>query len=521
MKLPHVLALTALLIATVQAGQIPVPEGTFGGVPSGSSSGHPTLRQVASPPFGPAVQRVPNQLRNVVENSGICETTNGVYQASGYGDISEDGSIWFWFFAARNNPNTAPLALWFNGGVRASSMIGLFQEHGPCRINNDSDTVSLNSFSWNEMANILYIDQPVGVGYSSGNRIIGTSADAARDIWTFIQVWLSDSRFSKYQNRDLAIWTESYFLSQNAAIAAGRASGLALNLKMLGIGNGLTAPLPQYQGIINYATNNTYRTFNSTIVACENNGTDSACSATQDFCNKNVVDVLADGINIRAPPVAIINVDGLIFTIYQVYYTPNPSTDPYPRDITTYLASIRSKLNTDGPWAETKSSVYDNFAASGDWMRDSSVDLETVVNAGVRTLIYDGDADFIVNYQGVELMLDGLNSKFSDEYRQQSLNDWVVAGQVAGQFKNAGTLSYIRVFGAGHEVPAYNYGNLSIGQATLQMFSQIMANQSISNDGSVGSSGNGNKNSAQNTHLRFSIVASCFLLILLPTWIFL
>lgn len=89
-------------------------------------------------------------------------------------------------------------------------MIGLTQEHGPCRINNDTDTVSLNPYSWNERANILYIDQPVGVGFSTGDKIVGTSAAAAQDIWTFIQIWLSDSKFSRYKNRDLAIWTESY-----------------------------------------------------------------------------------------------------------------------------------------------------------------------------------------------------------------------------------------------------------------------------------------------------------------------
>ena len=36
----------------------------------------------------------PGKLRGVVENSGVCETTKGVYQASGYGDIDENNSIW-------------------------------------------------------------------------------------------------------------------------------------------------------------------------------------------------------------------------------------------------------------------------------------------------------------------------------------------------------------------------------------------------------------------------------------------
>ena len=88
-------------------------------------------------------------------------------------------------------------------------MIGLFQEHGPCRITNDSSSVTLNRYSWNNEANILYIDQPVGVGFSYGALKVGTSEEAAADVWTFIQVFLSDIRFAKYSSRKLAIWTES------------------------------------------------------------------------------------------------------------------------------------------------------------------------------------------------------------------------------------------------------------------------------------------------------------------------
>lgn len=89
-------------------------------------------------------------------------------------------------------------------------MIGLFQEHGPCRITNDSSSVTLNPFSWNNNANVLYIDQPVGVGFSHGDLKVGTSQEAAADIWTFMQIFLSDSRFAKFAQNNLAIWTESY-----------------------------------------------------------------------------------------------------------------------------------------------------------------------------------------------------------------------------------------------------------------------------------------------------------------------
>ena len=89
---------------------------------------------------------------NYVSNSGICETTPGVEQHSGYLSVGEDMNMWFWFFASRNNPSSAPLALWLNGGPGCSSMIGLFQEHGPCHFVNGSSEPTLNEYSWNTYA---------------------------------------------------------------------------------------------------------------------------------------------------------------------------------------------------------------------------------------------------------------------------------------------------------------------------------------------------------------------------------
>jgi hypothetical protein len=44
-----------------------------------------------------------------------------VYSASGYADITPTQHMWFWFFAARNNPDDAPLTIWLNGGVSRSA----------------------------------------------------------------------------------------------------------------------------------------------------------------------------------------------------------------------------------------------------------------------------------------------------------------------------------------------------------------------------------------------------------------
>lgn len=484
----------APFVSIALAGQFPEFDGVIGGVPTDPvtkttafAATKPQLKVTAAIP----TTITPGKLR-YVENSGICETTSGVYQASGYADLTSSQSIWFWFFAARNNPDTAPLSIWLNGGPGSSSMIGLFQEMGPCRINQDEATVSRNAYSWNEYSNMLFIDQPVGVGYSYGDTVVGTSNDAAIALWKMLQIWFADAKFSKYASRDFAIWTESYgghygptiasyFLDQNAAIAAGKITGIKINLKVLSIGNGLTDPYSQYPGYVRYAASNPYQPLVSTstitsansslyqsggclsqIAKCASTNSNSVCSSAQSYCNSRVLSPLAGN--------------------YDVYDVRVKNPDPYPYDPTSLLSSssFRNKIGALKSWTTTNTQVYSNFASTGDWMRNSRPNLEKVINAGVRTLILAGDADYICNYMGFELMVDALQTKFTTEYKQQNWTSWTVTGTTAGQYKNAGTFSYVRVYQAGHEVPAYGNGKLAVGQAALAYFTQAMQGKPIS-----------------------------------------
>ena len=79
-------------------------------------------------------------------------------------------------------------------------------------------------------------------------------------------------------------------------------------------------------------------------------------------------------------------------------------------------------------------------------MKGSIKYLEKVINAGIRTVIYDGDADFLLNYQGVENMVNALQHKYTLQYASTPWTPWTVDGDITGQFKNAGTFSYVRFF---------------------------------------------------------------------------
>ena len=61
------------------------------------------------------------------------------------------------------------LVVWLTGGPGCS--LAIFYENGPFKIN-DNLTLKLNPYSWNTNANMLYVDQPVGTGYSYGPNYV-------------------------------------------------------------------------------------------------------------------------------------------------------------------------------------------------------------------------------------------------------------------------------------------------------------------------------------------------------------
>ena len=81
---------------------------------------------------------------------GICEMTPKINSYSGYVDIEENQHIFWWLFETRSgDPATAPLTVWINGGPGSSSMIGLFQENGPCGVDSKGDLYyNPYSFKW-------------------------------------------------------------------------------------------------------------------------------------------------------------------------------------------------------------------------------------------------------------------------------------------------------------------------------------------------------------------------------------
>ena len=130
---------------------------------------------------------------------------------SGYLKTKADTRKLHYVFIGSQDKDSDPVVLWFNGGPGCSSLEGLFQEHGPCVIKDDSPEMIQNPFSWNQRAHVVYIESPAGVGYS----IAETDGDWYQNDYTQSQDLFEAlldfyEKFPTLKTNDLYISGESY-----------------------------------------------------------------------------------------------------------------------------------------------------------------------------------------------------------------------------------------------------------------------------------------------------------------------
>ena len=125
-------------------------------------------------------------------------------------DNKHERNLFYWFVESQHNPDKDPVIFWTNGGPGCSGLYAWGNEHGPFHISGDG-ILSENPFSWNKVANILYVEQPAGVGfsYSKRNKDYKTGdKQAASDNYQLIRLFLE--RFPDKQSNDFYISSESY-----------------------------------------------------------------------------------------------------------------------------------------------------------------------------------------------------------------------------------------------------------------------------------------------------------------------
>lgn len=446
------------------------------------------IKQLYSPP--PASELKEHD----VDPDAFCDPT--VTSWSGYIDTAYGGkSLWFYFFESRSNPAKDPVILWTNGGPGCSSSLGLFMELGPCRIPERGGKLTpgppINGTkwhpqSWTNRANVFFIDQPVGVGYSYSKTDLKvyTTEEAAKDVYAFLRVFFS--AFDKFKTNDFYMAGESYggryipiFASEvadqnhaieRAALKAGKKPNKdeLINLKGVLIGNGLTDVSKQISGY--YDMTCTRRGGVEPILSID------TCKRMYNYVPKCKVALAEYCVDSYNPDLCSMWMDKCSEEIEAPYFYTGQNPYNIKDDCKSGLSpnlcydvtdDIRKYLDRDdvrelvgampkdqiGKFASCNDDVNAGFGRMLDSAHDNGYNVAGLLERGIKALIYVGTLDWICNHNGNFEWVSTLDWSGSEDWKKAKNYEWVVDGEKAGRTQSGGGLTWATVYEAGHMVP--------------------------------------------------------------------
>ncbi|KAI9780865.1 MAG: Cell death protease [Geoglossum umbratile] len=386
-----------------------------------------------------------------------------------------NANLFFWHFQDRHIANRQRTVIWLNGGPGCSSMDGALMEIGPYRMKDDAHLED-NPGSWAEFANLLFVDQPVGTGFSyvNSDSYLHDLGEMAEHFIIFLEKFFA--MFPEYSHDDLYISGESYAGQHIPYIAQAILSRNKLNpdhkwnLKGLLIGNGWISPIHQYTAYLPYSYERGLVQGGSNLAA--------KIEAQEVVCNNILSKSLANGnLSVDEPQCEAILQSILLETskgvaspeCLNMYDVRLKDTYPscgmnWPPDLSHMTPYLRRSdvlealhVNPDRRtgWQECSGQVTSTFRARNS---KPSFDLLPDLLEEMPILLFSGDQDLICNYLGTEELIHNMEWGGAKGFETAPgtwapRRDWTFEGESAGIYQEARNLTYVLFYNASHMVP--------------------------------------------------------------------
>ncbi len=409
---------------------------------------------------------------------------------AGYVPISEnddDHMLFYWMFEAKSNAKEAPLIVWLNGGPGCSSMDGLFLEHGPIKVSikehptgkDDIYEVKQNPFSWNNIANIVYIDQPVGSGFSFSrdNTYADSLQDVSQQLWDFMQNFLRIH--GEFIGRDVYLTGESYagtYIPHFSKFCFDAENNLkagehTIPIKGVAMCSPYTDPYTQLFAA-DYA-------FGAGLISEGQMQTlkeqEKACQALMDSNDPHL--------DTCFPILRKVEAESNV-CIYDIRLYKDELSRNYPVGAGTYSKYLNddavqqsihvSKFKRDFQEFQECTDPPFHHLLKPDVQRNSQVGaVIEILEKDIPVLLFSGQFDLIVNHIGVQKWLYRMKWSNLTEFRQAKRGKWKVNGKTAGFVKSYGGLTFVLVRGAGHMV------SLDVPEASLDLIKRFIKGSSL------------------------------------------
>ncbi|KAG2197293.1 hypothetical protein INT47_010999 [Mucor saturninus] len=339
-------------------------------------------------------------------------------QYSGYIDnLVTNEHVFFIFLESRFAPKTDPVILSLNGQLGCSSITNVWFETGLCLVKKAG--IETNPFSFNNIANILYVDQPTGVGYSySSGKKPSTCAQVTETIYWFLQSFFTE--FKQFARNDFHIAGTSYASHFVPSLAthiirenryASSSNKLPIQLASIILGNGYINPRAHKLSYAEYSCDdNKYKPIYDKVT-CQKMKT----NRRQYSCYSEIQDIVN-------------------------YANSQEMKTEYGID------------SEAGEFQNCNSHVKARFDMTKDSLVNTMDQIEKVLATNIRVLVYAGDMNWYNNWYGQTDWLSKLDWIGQVGFNDAKDKDWFsyVSGQKAGTVKSFLNLSFVKVFNAGY-----------------------------------------------------------------------
>eukprot|EP01132_Coremiostelium_polycephalum_P000868 gene868-1086_t len=383
----------------------------------------------------------------------------GTVEHSGYFNVnpSTNANMFYWFFESQNNATTDPVVLYLTGGPGASMLLSVFYENGPYKVKADL-TTEPNPYSWNKVANVIYVDSPVGTGFSYVNAggYVQSEFEATLHLYSFLTQFFQT--YPQFKLNPFYIFGESFAGRQvpNLAMYIDLHNDyipgpVRINLKGVGLGDAIMDPVEtQFPSMIEYAfargliSHKTVKELEDLADDCKDAFDDSNMADTATFCNTLMGTLVGAA---GGPFVNTYNIDvpcpvGLAPLCYDFskgfFYFSQPSVHAQ--------LGVRNESTLQMQNPLVMQAIMPTFFNS---------EIGEIPNllAKYRVLVYGGNNDFIVNVVGVEKWVRKMRWTHRANFNKSPHQPYFAnPNEIGGYYQTYKGLSLVKINNAGHFV---------------------------------------------------------------------
>nr|XP_054767401.1 probable serine carboxypeptidase CPVL [Lytechinus pictus] len=395
---------------------------------------------------GQKLSRVGPLVGTTIESYSGFLTVNSTYNSS----------MFFWFFPAQNKDSSAPVLLWLQGGPGGSSLFGLFAENGPLIVTKDLK-LQPRQWAWTRKYSMLYIDNPVGTGFSftdSDSGYANNQDDVAVNLYSALTQFFQ--LFPQYQKNEFYATGESYAGKYVPAICykihtENPKAKVYINLQGMAIGDGLVDPYSMFPGYgdLMYQTGQIDLKQKDVVDLYTYKGSEFINQGKWLECFQQF-DILLNG-DLYPYPTFYYNATGSN-NYYNFMMTTLPADTNYYNN---YLAlpEVRRAIHVGNLTYNDGNKVEEHLRED---ICKSVKDWTSVLANNYRCLFYSGQLDIIVGATLTENFLQNLTWTGEYGYRNSEKIIWKVNPddtEVAGYVRQYKDFYQVIVRGGGHLLP--------------------------------------------------------------------